>query len=534
MIDPSWRIEDPDPDEAAAGGPPPALATLRFLLAALRRRWRIWVGLGIVGMMLGVAWTVVMPVKSVGTVTLLLEHDPNADPDQAMSTDMSLLRTRSVASSVIRDLGLRMTPEAFQKSVIVTPVSTKVLILEVPAPGDAAAVARAEALSRAYLDFRTGVIRLQSQGLIDGYQDRLRDLQDEAERLTDLYDTYSSGGPDAQDKATDVLAQRSTVMSDINSLQQTMQDARVQTESIITASTELDPPALVPHSSKMRSALAMASGLVGGAAVGMGLVLFAALTSDRLRRREEVALALGAPVRFSVGKLSGRRAWPWRIRRRSSPTRDLQVLVHGLDSSIAPRKRGTRKVRPARWALATVDNGDAAEQVIASLAAQFISRDLAVFVVDLSDSGRMEPALRRALGQADQQRGETPAPVVFRPEGVPSLARGPARSSAGVTSDLPDNGPLRSAWDSADVILTLAEVDPAVGVDHLKSWADHVVLLVTAGRSSAERLRTTAELVRSTGLTLQFAMMVGADRTDESLGLPESPDTDWPGARRTS
>ncbi len=46
---------------------------------------------------------------------------------------------------------------------------------------------------------------------------------------------------------------------------------------------------------------------------------------------------------------------------------------------------------------------------------------------------------------------------------------------------------------------------------------------MTAGRCSAERLSTAAELVRSAGLELAFAVMVGSDRTDESLGLPDPP-----------
>jgi hypothetical protein len=83
------------------------------------------------------------------------------------------------------------------------------------------------------------------------------------------------------------------------------------------------------------------------------------------------------------------------------------------------------------------------------------------------------------------------------------------------------------------VVLTFAEVDPALGVDHLTTWADQALLLVMAGRSSAERLRTTAELFRAAGLPLRFAIMTGADRNDESLGLPGSSDP-REGARSTS
>ena len=41
---------------------------------------------------------------------------------------------------------------------------------------------------------------------------------------------------------------------------------------------------------------------------------------------------------------------------------------------------------------------------------------------------------------------------------------------------------------------------------------------MTAGASTAELLSTTGDLVREAGLALPFAMMVGCDATDESLG----------------
>jgi hypothetical protein len=48
---------------------------------------------------------------------------------------------------------------------------------------------------------------------------------------------------------------------------------------------------------------------------------------------------------------------------------------------------------------------------------------------------------------------------------------------------------------------------------------DQVVPLVTAGRCTAELLETTAGLIRASGLALPFAMMVGADDGDQSLGM---------------
>jgi capsular polysaccharide biosynthesis protein len=531
MIDPTWRVEDPEPDELA-GANQPALVSLHFLLSALRRRWRFWVSFACVGLLLGVAWVMAVPPTSVGTVTVLLTHDSSTDPEQAMATELSLLRTRAVAIGVIEELDLEMTPEDLQETVVVTQASTTVLVLDIPGTDDADAVARAGAFADSYLDFRAEQVESRTEAMVVGYEDRLESLQSEVERVTRQYDALVRSGGAAQDQAGDLLARRSQLNTEINSVQQTIQDTTLASSAVLAGSHVLDPATIVPRSELKRLVLAGGSGLVVGGALGIALVLSLALTSTRLRRREEVAVALGAPVRFSVGDL--RRRWTARLPGRGSTwERDLKVVVQGLDTAIAPRKRASRKARPSRLALATVDNVESTELVICALAAQLTHRGLSVFVVDLSESGDLEATLTKALSQDHRHTDPAAAPVVFRPEGVPSLARGPVGSSR-ASSDLPQDDPRRPAWDSADVVLTLAELDPAVGVDHVRSWSEQVVLLVTAGRSSAERLRTTAELVRSAGLKLPFAVMVGTDRTDESLGLPDASTAGVSRARRSS
>lgn len=531
MIDPSWHVDDFEPDELAVNQP--RLVSLSFLLDALRRRWRFWAAFATAGLLLGLAFTVAVPPPSVGTVTILLEHDASTDPEQAMSTELSLLRTRSVATGVIDELDLQETPEEFQKSVVVTAASTTVLVIEIPGTDDADAKARAAAFADSYLGFRAEQVMAQTEGMLAGYEDRLENLKSEVDLITSQYDTLVAQPRASQDRTGELLARRSELNTEINSIQQTIQDTTLQSSAMLAGSRIVDPATVVPRAQLRRVVLASGSGAVVGAALGVGLVLSMALTSTRLRRRDEVAVALGAPVRFSVGDL--RPGWSARLRGRGSAARkNLEVLVRGIDSAIAPRKRASKKARPSRVALTTVDNIEAAQIVLCAVAAQFTHRGLRVFVVDLSESGGLESCLTRALEQDRRQTDPAAAPVVFRPDGVPSLARGPVGPAPRVLSDLPQDDPQRPAWDSADVILTLAEIDPAVGVDHLKSWADQVVLLVTSGRSSVELLRTTAELFRNASLKLLFAVMVGADPKDASLGIPDPSTTGVSGARRSS
>ena len=63
-------------------------------------------------------------------------------------------------------------------------------------------------------------------------------------------------------------------------------------------------------------------------------------------------------------------------------------------------------------------------------------------------------------------------------------------------------------------------LDPALGGDWLTTWASDVVVTVTAGQSSATRILAVGDMVRLADLKTATAVLVRADRTDETLGLP--------------
>ncbi|HUJ04637.1 MAG TPA: hypothetical protein VLX31_00855, partial [Streptosporangiaceae bacterium] len=81
---------------------------------------------------------------------------------------------------------------------------------------------------------------------------------------------------------------------------------------------------------------------------------------------------------------------------------------------------------------------------------------------------------------------------------------------------------LAAACRPADVVLTLAVLDPALGGDYLAGWADDAVVVVTAGRSSAAAVHAAGEMLRLAGLTGISAVLVAADKSDESLGSSHS------------
>lgn len=531
MIDLSWNIDGEDRESEITGSPRPLLGTWHYLRTSLRRERRIWVGLGVLGALLGLTVLLVLPPSSKAVVTLLMAHPASLDGPSAMGTDVSLLNTREVADQTVRAMGISMSPEAFQSSVTSEPVTTEILMVTVAAPDNAAALERADALTRQYLVFRATQLRSLSDGLIKGYQKRITVLKKEADTVTSQYDAVikKSGDPTA---GGDLITRRSALDAQVNDLQQLIESASLSTEAAISSTHVVDPPRVVRHSAKKALVLAVAAGLIAGLALGVGLVVFRALTSDRVRRRHDVALALGAPVRYSVASLgpaqgAGAALLPWRRRRRGWRHHDLEALVQGLTGAVlvpgggagagwqGPVPTGDGHLRCQGLALAALGNARVAASVLAALAMHLKELGLTVFLVDLSASGALVATDGRSGSSLD----------VHRPSGVPGLARGPRRGEVATPVPLRAADAWHERWADSDVVLVLAEVNPGIDAENLATWVPQVVPLVTAGSSTPELLETTAELVRAARLEVPFALMVGSDDTDESVGLTAGSDT---------
>jgi hypothetical protein len=547
MRGPTWRIDDEDGDPALTGAPRPLLVTGRALKDALVRTWPIWVGAMVVGALLGLAALYVVPHRGSATTTLLMIHPDPTDP-AAMTTDVNLLQTRKVADGVIADLGLSETPEALLSSVTVDPVTNQILKLTVTGPSDQAAVDRATSLVEHFLEFRGQELRSVSDGLVQGSQKRVADLQSQVQQLTQEYDALSAQRPVDQVRATDILTARATLGSQISTLQRSIEDTSLQTEAAVTSTHVIDPPATEPRAGKKQLVLYAASGAILAGALVIGTILLLALTSDRLRRRGEVAAALGVPVRVGVGPLPSdgalSRSWAavtgrvarilrghpvrWTERRRH---RNLDALVGGLETALPTRltsagaRRGQepprvgRKSGPTTLGLAAIDRAETAAVVLRALGERLATLGVPVLLVDLSSEGALAG---RSAGLSEPRDPERPLRT-FRPAGDPTLAAGPRRSARRVAPDPEELGELAEAWEEAEAVLALVEVDPGMDLDVLRTWVNRVVPFVSAGRASEELLTTIAGLLQQSALEVPFALLEGVDRSDQSLGQPVTP-----------
>ena len=474
----TWHIEDDvargrETELAAAGG----TVSLAFIRATLRRLWYLWVGSMVLGATIAASWLSLVTPPSVGTVTLLLAHDESTVPDAAMATDISLLKTRTIARQLVDELGLDMTADELLETIVAEPTTSSVLRIDIRGSGQDDAVRRARLLADTYLSYREQQLTQQASSVTEAYRVRIDALQLQVDDLTSQYDAIvAGGGSDAE--AAEVLASRGQMISEIAELENQIENESLEASAVVAASRVLDQASLVPQSAQRRAALGLASGLIGGLGLGLGLVVVYAITTGRLRSRADVSMAMGLPVMFSAGEVVPRRG-----RNRAHHEASLDVLVDGLETAV-PR---TGK-HPRRLSLVSIDCEQEGAKVLAGLVRR-LGAEQSVLAVDSADTGLVARELEAAASPPTAETGRSHVVV---------------------------SGPTVDAV--ADVLLCLVPFDFGRGLAHMKSTAPRCVVLVKAGRSTSEQLSTVARSARTAGIHVEFVMLVGADESDGSFG----------------
>ena len=478
--------------------------SMRVVIAALGRRRRFWMTVAVAGLIAGMAITVVVPRKYTATATLVLVHNPNDDPTQDMATDVALLNTAVVAQQVIDHLGLHLVPAKLMSEYNGVAVSSAVLQINVTATEPQDAIARTNALVASFLAVRTSIFHNQNLAVIEGLRDQVSEIQGQEKSLQQQI--HATGAK----QSGPLVAVFDQDVTQVSQLQQTIAADNQILNQVIQGSQVLASAILVPHSAVKRIAVDGASGLVAGLALGAGLVATQTIVSDRVRRRDEFAAALGAPVALSVGKIS-RPRWMKvrRLRHRlRRPSRQVRRLARHVCSEMT--------AAPGRQNLAVVslDSPEASALVVAESARALTTEGKRVTIVDLTAGG----LLGRILGVKGSGTRETyifrtkfPIFVVIPPDDDQVVQAKPEPTGlASLTS--------ADAWRSTQVVLVLAELDPAVGARRLGDWVAEAVVVVTAGRSSHTRVQANTEMLRSAGVTIISAVLVATDHNDDSFG----------------
>ena len=495
--------EDPADLDDRAAGPAAGLVSLGFLWAALRRTaWR-WCTLAVLGLIIGAGYYVASPPTPTATTSLLLVDNPSQNPVNEVQTDLALAQSLQVATAAARQLGLSQPPESFRGSYSAATTSPQVVTISARGATSGTAVQIAQAVAQQFLAIRAAYQQAQYNLLQTQLDQELAAAQQQARRAS-------------------TTAEHTTAQANLGAVQAyvtpTLATAEANMRAMVKGSVVLNAAEPVKVSGKKGILEYATAGLVIGLALGVGIIVVAAVTSDKLRRRDDIAYAIGAPVRLNAGQLRTGRALASFGRSRG----DLGRVTDHLRTVIPAGGRG-----PVTLAVVPVDDPASAARAVVALAAS-LAGSKRVVVADLAagaPAGRLLGVRKPGLVQVDHDDVDL---TVMMPAADDMAPAGPLR---GLDHNAKPDAALAAACAQADVVLSLVSLDPACGGDHLATWATDVVAMVTAGRATATRIHTVGEMIRLSGARLASVVVMDFDKADESLGASTeylAASTAWP------
>jgi len=505
------------------GGASPRFIRLPYIGASLHRLAWVWCAAALIGALAGAAaFKAFPPARSQASTSILVTTNPADIPTSAIATEVALAQSRPVAELALSKLGfsqsqIRSDLNAFLKAYTVTSSTDSVLTITVKAPSSTTAENAANALASAYLQYRRNMLQAQEQAVLAALQHKISQAEQDIEAIGTQIEQVKAlpTSPGQEARLSDLKNQQNEQQAELTQLEETISTnqatSEAATESMVQGTYVLNVAAPTAHSRLKEALIYVAGGLMAGLVIGMVIVVMQTLVSDRLRWRGDITQALAAPVRLSVGTVRVRRWLPRKYRLAVTGDSEVRRVVSYLRSVVYGRGASS-------LALISVANEDVAAATLVSLALSCAEEGKRVVVADLSNGARVAHLL--GIGGAGIQTVAVhdQSLVVAVPDPWAVVPVGPLDPRPAATLPAASKE-LIAAYHSADLMFTLVTLDASMGTEHLATWASDAVVVVTAGQSSATRIHTAGELIRRSGTQLVSAVLVGADKSDETLGM---------------
>ena len=494
----------------------PGLVSLGFIRAAIRRTALFWCALGVVGLVVGIGINKKDPAAYKASTSVLITYGPSDNPTSAVLDNQAIAESRSVAELALRKLGLQESVASFAAGTTVAVVTDRVILITVSAPSSNAAVSRANAVAAAFLQFRASQMETSQQLLLKSLAQEVSQAKQTVGSINSQISQLTSSAQQSQLK--NLRTQLGQANGQLAVDEQTLENTRANTANLsaVTGSVVLDPAVPLAHSRLKYLLIYAVTGLLAGLALGMGIVVVRTIVSDRLRQRDDVTHALGAPVKLSVGKVRLSRWRPGRRGLAAANGTDVRRIAAHLRGAV-PASRG----RTAALAVVPVDDPAVAALSMVSMAMSSAQEGHQVVVADLASGA---PAARLLDSKAPGVRSVSVHDahlILAVPDRDDIAPAGPLGSAPAESQRSAFTEAVGNACASADLLLTLVTPDPSLGAENLATWATSAVVVVTAGRSSWARINAVGEMIRLAGTSVASAVLVGADKTDESLGVTQ-------------
>ena len=293
----------------------PGLVNLGFIKAAIGRRVRFLFVMAAVGLLLGVGAYKASPHPYQASASLLLTLSPYEDAQSAAVNNQALAETRPVAGLAVQQLGLQQSASSFLSTYTVTSITDRLLNVTASAPSANQAVVRASAVASAFLKFRADEQQAEQNLVLESLDQQINQAKQRVNSIGAQISQLSSQPTSAtqQSQIGKLRAEQTSATDTLTTIQQVVTSNQATTQPAMTAALKGSQIlSVTPLSrSKLKSVASYAViGLILGLVLGLVIIVLRALVSDRLRQRDDIAYALDAPVKLSVGTLRARRWLP--------------------------------------------------------------------------------------------------------------------------------------------------------------------------------------------------------------------------------
>ncbi|HEV2070476.1 MAG TPA: hypothetical protein VGR26_11825 [Acidimicrobiales bacterium] len=488
---------------------------LRGSLRALRRRWALLVVLCAGGMACGFTYSQVQPPEFVAGYAVRLPPsrlDANGDPLRSIDSESFVATSAEILERVGKALDPPIAADELQRRVQAQPLSVDILEVRAEAPSLDRAALIAESVAKEYVAYANSDVSEQADVSLDALEEQAAELDKRIRRLDKEIASGSAklagqdpNSPDAMREAALVDSARSAQVDaarQLSALNTQIAESRLNVElsrrgtRLLGLTTDLSPVWL---SRQVRNT--GVGGLVGVLA-GVILALVVEQRDRKLRTRDEIARAVGAPVLASLRVPGGSSVEHYaRLLERWTPSAVENVALRQAFTDLGVTGSGP----PANIVVVTLSGDGAALQMAAQLAAFAAAVETPTsFIV----ATRHATAMRLAA----------------------ACRQGVARSHLTVRAVAGDVHPddLRSA----DLTVAVVVAEPGEGA--LPTWGRPTVaaLAVSSGFATADTLASTALAYLDAGSPFGGVLVANSERGDGTTGRLYGPVTPPGGVQR--
>ncbi|EMD29129.1 Wzz/FepE/Etk N-terminal domain-containing protein [Amycolatopsis azurea] len=443
------------------------LIDLQRLVVSIRRRRRLWTATALLGLIAGglVAMLLPSPPTAVAQILVIHPDDSPTDSGTLMRTDVAVLKTTKTAGEALKKLNSTQAPEEFLKDYDGLGLTNNVLQLTVKGKTKDEAIARAQAISDAFIAEYIGRNQAAAAAQQKALLDQRNQAQNELTPIEASIVTEEAKGRNANPAQLERLySRRAELTSKISDYDGRAQEAGIGTPKVAAGTQIVDAPRILPKSLLKTLGTDMGIGLALGLLAGLGLAAITSVVKDRPVLRREISRHLGASVIAQLPE-------PPRFLRRSRAVTRRQRAAATL----------VRAVSQEGGSVSLLDLG--ARRVTAALAVD-MARELAEkgpvsLVDDLPKANLRELA------------GDAPIQVLDR-------------------GDAPLNGKERR--------IGVGSIEPGTAWTDLEFLGEETILVVRTAHANTEWLHTVARQLADRRIPIIGVVLVDPDPRDHTDG----------------